>query len=158
MVVTNHLLAGSIIGATIDRPLLALVIAYSSHFVMDAAPHFGYPGGKSFSEAVSIASKHRLSYIVSCFTLISSAILLAFLAIHRQWFPIIAGFVAASPDFFMFINYALYERHRRKPRGPKLYLYLNLFFHGRIQYERPWGIYIEATCLAIFTTLLFRYI
>jgi len=58
MTITNHILAGAIIGAVIKEPALALPIAFASHFVMDALPHFGYEGNKGYGEAL----KHKLSY------------------------------------------------------------------------------------------------
>ena len=48
MVITNHVLAGSLIGIGIKEPTLAITLAFVSHFVMDALPHFGYPGRKGY--------------------------------------------------------------------------------------------------------------
>jgi hypothetical protein len=59
--ITNHLLAGAAIAYAIDKPLPVLLLAFASHFVMDALPHFGYPGNKGYGEAM----KHRLSYVVA---------------------------------------------------------------------------------------------
>jgi small basic protein len=41
MFVTNHALAGAAIGATVRRPVAALLVGVASHFVMDAVPHWG---------------------------------------------------------------------------------------------------------------------
>ncbi len=43
MLVTNHVLAGAVIGAgpLARRPLLALVTGVASHFVLDRTPHWG---------------------------------------------------------------------------------------------------------------------
>jgi len=48
MLITNHVLAGSIIGLTVKEPSLAIIIAFASHFVMDMMPHFGYFGRKGY--------------------------------------------------------------------------------------------------------------
>ena len=64
MTITNHLLAGSLIGLTVAQPALAIALAFASHFVMDALPHFGYAGQKGYSEVL----KHRLTYVVAAFT------------------------------------------------------------------------------------------
>jgi len=41
MLVTNHVLAGAIIGAVTRRPAVAFAAGLASHFVMDAIPHWG---------------------------------------------------------------------------------------------------------------------
>jgi LexA-binding, inner membrane-associated putative hydrolase len=41
MLVTNHVLSGALIGALVRRPAAALPLAAASHFVLDAAPHWG---------------------------------------------------------------------------------------------------------------------
>jgi hypothetical protein len=37
--------AGAIIALAISQPLIALPLAFVSHFVLDALPHYGYGGG-----------------------------------------------------------------------------------------------------------------
>jgi hypothetical protein len=41
--VTNHALAGALIGALVRRPVPAFVIGIASHVLMDMTPHFGEP-------------------------------------------------------------------------------------------------------------------
>lgn len=41
MLITNHTLAGSIIGATAPNIASAAVFGFASHFVLDAVPHWG---------------------------------------------------------------------------------------------------------------------
>jgi hypothetical protein len=41
MLVTNHVLSGAVVGALVRSPLLALPAGIASHFVLDAAPHWG---------------------------------------------------------------------------------------------------------------------
>ena len=43
----NHALTGAIIGLTIENPVLALPVAFGSHYVMDALPHYDYDGDRS---------------------------------------------------------------------------------------------------------------
>lgn len=148
MLITNHVLAGAVIGVTIKEPSLAIVVAFTSHFVMDMLPHFGYPGRKGYPEAL----RHKLSYIVGAVTFISTLGIIFFLITKHQWFPLICGFIAASPDIVGWYNYVAYEKHGRSATG-----ILNLFqvqFHRRIQkFERPWCIYIEIV-LAIILLLI----
>ena len=41
MLVTNHVLSGAVVGALVRRPLLAVPAGIASHFLLDAAPHWG---------------------------------------------------------------------------------------------------------------------
>jgi len=41
VLVTNHVLSGALIGATVRRPVPAFAIGVASHFVLDAVPHWG---------------------------------------------------------------------------------------------------------------------
>lgn len=41
MLVTNHVLSGAVIGATTRRIVPAFLLGIASHFVLDAAPHWG---------------------------------------------------------------------------------------------------------------------
>ena len=41
MLLTNHVLSGALIGALARRPLPAFAVGVASHFVLDAAPHWG---------------------------------------------------------------------------------------------------------------------
>ena len=52
MLVTNHVLSGAVIGAaTPRRPVSAFILGVLSHFVLDAAPHWGkWTGPPSFME------------------------------------------------------------------------------------------------------------
>ena len=43
MTTANHLVVGAIIGVAIKQPLVALPVAYGSHFVLDALPRYGDP-------------------------------------------------------------------------------------------------------------------
>lgn len=43
MLVTNHVLAGAAIGAVVRNPAAAYAIGVTSHFAMDAVPHWGQP-------------------------------------------------------------------------------------------------------------------
>ncbi len=146
MTITNHILAGSVIGLVVKEPASAIALSLASHFAMDALPHFGYPGNKGFSEAL----KHRLSYVVGYLTLILTITVSLILIVNNQWFALLCGIIAASPDVMGWYNFLAYEKKGKSAKGM-----LELFhikFHRRIQkFERPWGIYIE---IFTFITLL----
>lgn len=43
MLITNHVVAGAVIGTAVPRPAHALALGIASHFAMDATPHWGHP-------------------------------------------------------------------------------------------------------------------
>lgn len=51
MLVTNHVLAGALIGRAVSRrPVAAFAAGVVSHFAMDACPHWGTGGEGGFTE------------------------------------------------------------------------------------------------------------
>jgi hypothetical protein len=144
MTITNHLLVGAIIGLTVSNPVVAIVLAFASHFAMDALPHFGYPGQKGYTEVL----KYRLSHLVIVGTFITSLAVVAILAITGHPFALLTGLVAASPDAIGLYNYLKYDKKNIPARGFIKHFQVN--FHRKIQrYERPWGLYIEIAATII---------
>jgi hypothetical protein len=43
VLITNHVVAGAVIGAFVPRPASAFVLGVASHAAMDAVPHWGHP-------------------------------------------------------------------------------------------------------------------
>ena len=151
MTITNHVLAGSIIGLSIREPILAIILAFVSHFAMDMLPHFGYPGRKGFPEVL----KHRLSYIVGFITFLSTFWIILILIANNQWFPLLCGLTATSPDLAGLYNYLAYEKKGESAKG--MLKLLHVQFHRRIQrFERPWGIYVEIVGFVILLSVFLR--
>ncbi len=151
MTITNHVVAGAVIGIAVSQPIVAIVLAFASHFLMDALPHFGYKGNKGFNEVL----KHRLSYIVGIVTLVSTIAVAIFLGINGEWFAILTGIVAASPDAVGWYNYVAFEKKGNSAKSGLALLHVK--YHRRIQlFERPWGIYIEIVAFALLFWLILR--
>lgn len=149
MTITNHLLAGSIIGLNIREPILAIILSFTSHFVMDMLPHFGYPGNRGYPEVL----KHRLSYIVGVITFLSTLWVIFILISSNQVFPLMCGIVATSPDIAGLYNYLAYEKKGKLAKG--MLKLLHVQFHRRIQtLERPWGIYFEIIVFIVLLSVL----
>lgn len=133
MTFANHALAGTIVAASGKNPVLALTLAFASHYVLDALPHYGYSRG-GFGEIF----KHRLSYVVQLLTLVSIAALWL-VADFGFNIVLLAAIIAVSPDFEWFYRYWFYERKNLDPPKTRLTV-----FHQRIQWcERPWGFIFE---------------
>lgn len=147
MTATNHALSGSLIGALLPLPL-AVPVAFASHFVLDAMPHYGIAHRKRNSSPT-----YKL--IVFSDTFIALSIALSAALLHK-WKMEAFGWWAYSPDALWVIYYFKHGRNLHlKPRNRFMR------FHIGIQkYERPWGIAIDllaaAAMLPFFTQQLLR--
>lgn len=133
MVATNHALTGALIGLTVSNPLVAVVAAFFSHFVLDAIPHFGM--GKNFVNTK--AFKIMLSVDASlCIALVGALFWLH----HSYWLvPAICAFAATSPDLWHIRSF------QRSLSGKVYEPGLIARFSAKIQwFERPIGAVIEA--------------
>lgn len=149
MNIVNHLLAGSIIAITIKNPAIVLPLAFISHFLMDALPHYGYAGQKGYVEAL----KHRMSYVSTIFSVMLCVIVGIILIVNSKWLALGAGLLAMSVDFIGVWNYLAFEKHGSS--GRNILAKMHVGFHRRIQWcERPWGIYIEVAVFAVLFWLL----
>lgn len=144
MTITNHMLAGAIIGLTVSNPVIAVIVAFASHFAMDALPHFGYPGQRGYTEVL----KYKMTYAVIGATFLTSLLVVILLAVTGHSFALLTGLVAASPDAIGLYNYLAFDKKNIPSTGFMKHFQVN--FHRKIQrYERPWGLYIE-----VFVTVL----
>ncbi|HUD81821.1 MAG TPA: hypothetical protein VMR08_04350 [Patescibacteria group bacterium] len=148
MTAANHVLAGSAIALAIHQPALALPLAFASHFVLDALPHFGYaPRGFAY------ALRQRRFMVMEVLDLVG-LIILVFTINFTVWTTFAAAVLAVSPDFEWLSRY-FYFWHKGKP-------YVSSFFgkfHAKIQWcERPWGIYAEITFFIVGYFVVSRYL
>ena len=141
----NHSLTGAVIGLSISDPLLALPLAFFSHYLLDVTPHFGL-SSKTISSKVF--NNLLIADTILCFLLV----LIIFIIRPINWpLAIVCAFIAASPDLFS-LNRYLKARHKL-PWKPSIYSCLAI----RIQwFEKPSGIIVEAvyfvaalSCLAV---------
>lgn len=147
MTATNHAAAGAIVAIIIKEPVLALPLAFVSHFLLDTVPHFGYPGHGGFGEAL----KHRLTYLFILLDVVGFSVL-AWTLIGTPWLAKVSAFLAITPDLVWVSYYFGYEKRDKIPPGKG---YLN--FHSRIQWcERPWGIWIEVAVMILLISLVLK--
>lgn len=129
----NHATTGIAIALLVKNPLLAPLIAFGSHFLLDMVPHFGHP-------KLASGNKELRWYIIAeaaSMTLVTVAAMLLF---PQQFFIIgLCAFVAFAPDIIWFFTY--FRPHSR------VVARLNRFisFSQKIQwYEKPPGLAVEA--------------
>lgn len=143
MTIPNHLLVGAGIATVVTNPFLALPLAFLSHFVLDALPHFGY-NKQGYGELF----KHKRFYAVQVIS-VFGVLALPF-AIDINALTVAAAIVALSPDFEWPYRYFFFERKNRKPPSSPIQK-----FHTNIQWcERSWGIYVEVVFYILIFTVL----
>lgn len=142
----NHALTGAVIGLTIASPVIALPIAFLSHFVLDIIPHFGMDKeNEKFMNSKIFALSLLLDSIL-CF------ILVIFLKINH---PVnytqaaICAFLAASPDLFSINLYI--KKLTNNQWKPNIYSK----FASTIQwFERPIGGVVEIVWFSAMIVIL----
>lgn len=145
MTTSNHLYTGAAIALTVQSPLVALPAALLSHFLLDALPHYGYPGRGGYAEAFN----YRATYFMESVNLVGVPLLL-YLLWGKPWWVWAAAFLALAPDLVWVYRYVAYERKGWLPIG-------NLFtrFHNKIQWgEYTWGILIEVPVFVLLAMML----
>jgi len=152
MTATNHALTGAIIGLTISNPVIAIIVAFLSHFVLDAIPHFDVDHPKGTDDHL----KTPVFRIYLLFNFVTCVLLVAYLFIFSRgnWvLPSVCAFAAASPDFLSINHYLTVIRNKKwRPAG-------FMKFASKIQwFERPSGAIVEivwfGSCVWILSVLL----
>lgn len=132
MTATNHALTGAAIATVIRQPLLAIPLAFASHFVCDSLPHFGLK--------LKFGSRGMWLYILAE-TIALAVIGLSLIGIgtdQKIIYLLLGAAAAMSPD----IAWYIYGKSGRQGK-PEQYNTLNKF-HYKIQWsETKWGIIPE---------------
>jgi hypothetical protein len=136
MISLNHVLAGTAIGLAVKQPTLAASLAFLSHFVLDAFPHWNYgdePGTKLWWKV----------WIVDAIGSFIALLLLCLSAPELAWAIILGGTFAELPDVFW-----IYYLNAGRPK------WLFFRFHKWIQWsETSRGFYYELGYLVIFVVI-----
>jgi hypothetical protein len=157
MTATNHALTGAVIAMWVKRPELAIPLAFLSHFVLDAIPHYNPPNMvrskfENYSENYNKKLQDRNFRIILPLDMLLyfiTLIILPFLAPSgvSPLTVFICEIVAVAPDFDGGIRYLLQKFTYKTKRAKDDYWFKR--FHLWFQWmERPWGIYVELVYLA----------
>ena len=131
MTTTSHAVTGALIAALVKQPLLAIPLAFISHFVCDTLPHFGL--GMKFG-----SRKMYYWLVIDGLVALGIAVFLIRIGVASPVLLAVCGFVAMSPDL-AWLYYGLRGEHG----NPKEYGLLSRF-HSKIQwYEKPQGILVD---------------
>ena len=134
----NHVLTGAAIALAVRQPALVAPLAFGSHFLLDAIPHFDHPiyqyGSKYFTRIMltdGIISVGAIAAIMLLVPQLASVVALGALA-------------AILPDFF----WLYYYTHGR----PQWWFFR---FHTKIQwFEQPQGALVEIAYLVFIITVI----
>ena len=136
----NHVTTGGVIGLAIATPL-ALPIAFGSHYLLDAIPHFGnHPSWEG-------NDKKFWAYVVSDGLLTALMFIILWNVSSGSWLVVAAGFLAASPDLVH-----LLDRLGKyiKPSFDLIGHDPTFSFHKNIQKsETPRGAFVEIAWLGL---------
>lgn len=145
----NHAVTGAVIAAAIKQPVLAIPLAFASHYILDVIPHFGL--------TLNILERNRKRIFRTVLSMDVPATILALIFI-----PILASNVvparltltcmvaAIGPDFAWVYRFI-------KETRTKKFIAPNKFnaFHAGIQWsETPWGLGVEVVYLGIASIIL----
>jgi hypothetical protein len=143
MLALNHAATATVIALVIPDPVIAIPLAFVSHFLLDALPHY------SAREHFGLGTK---TYYVPILLDIIFTISYTFCAM--DFFPHHAGLILAcivastAPDYIWPLNLTSFG---------KKYLSAFFAFHLGIQrFESTRGIYVEAVWFSATITLLSR--
>lgn len=154
MTSTNHVMTGAVIAVAVKQPALAIPLAFASHFVLDAVPHFGI-----YENDVIKRNKHWLFRTVLSIDIPLMLILLGLLphlAAHvlAQWIVFTCMAVAVLPDSIWVIRFIREIKTKHwEPGGwyPR--------WHQAIQwFEQPVGLIVEITWFGTMAVLFDRLI
>lgn len=112
MLAINHALGGAIIGLTISNPVLAVPLAFASHFVLDAIPHFDPPGNEKARMNAKVFHLQLVADAILCFLLV---VLLALLQPKDWILAAICAFVATTPDMFWIPKFIRVTKYGEEP-------------------------------------------
>jgi len=144
MTATNHALTGAVIATVIRQPLLAVPLAFASHFLCDALPHFG----------VNLKFNSKAMYTWLLFdglaALLAAGLLLK-IGVQNPMLLAICGFVAMSPDLSW-----LYYGLKHKLGIVKSYDLITKFHHKIQWYQKVPGIFVEFTWAVLMVVIILQ--
>lgn len=147
MMATSHALSGAAIAIAVKEPMLALPLAFVSHFALDILPHIG------FDEFGGHLKKKVLFHRILKLDALLLALFMAYLILNSAGMLVIACVVlAGSPDAIWAYRYVFQEKFgQRKPRPKSLFSR----FHSKIQWSQTLkGSFVEVP----FTFLLLVFV
>lgn len=161
MLLAPHILVGAAIASKFQNPLLGILFAFLSHFILDAIPHWEYP-----AEPLKQIRTKGVRYLLPIFRRVALDLLLGFTVLAAAVYlgtrdiPMTAwalgGFFGILPDGFSFLLFL-------KPKNRLLSTFLKIIWaiHHRIHYDKekrgmpPLRIGLSTQIIAVLLALYF---
>jgi len=146
MTATNHALTGAVVASIIKQPVLAIPLAFVSHFVCDSIPHFD-------SEKDKKLAKWAIPLDLSiAFVLVLYLTFLVDIGIPG-WLVFLSMAAATSPDIVWGWRYFKLRDLQKMVEKPML---ITTYYHLKIQWsETKKGIVVEALWFIAMSTILY---
>ena len=143
MTMTNHFLVGAVIALTVEQPVVAVPLAFLSHFILDSLPHYGE--GKNGIEY----RPSRASLTMYVIDILAWSALMVYLLVNGQFYAMVLGLVAFSPDVvWIYRAVKKYFTGISKPRNALSR------FHESMQREYLWGWFPEIILAVVLIILI----
>lgn len=142
MIGFNHGLTGGLIAGILPLPL-AIPLALTSHFILDALPHYGI-----LNHTRDKSNFWKIFFVADALATFGLA---AYAIADNHYAMFFGGLAGVIPDF-VWVGIVI------KTRSFNLSKHSNWFtrWHAGIQrYERPWGLWIELPLAAILFYIVF---
>jgi hypothetical protein len=151
---TNHAVTGALIATLIKQPLAAVPIAFASHFVLDALPHFGIHEEDIFKRNHSWQFKTILITDLVLASLVGITLLIVLASEVSFWVLTACMFAAVSPDLIWGVRF--FREIKTKIYKPPKDLFSRL--HLGIQWSQtPSGVITEVLWfICIFSVVFLR--
>jgi hypothetical protein len=144
MTATNHALTGAAIATVIKQPSLALPLAFLSHFVCDALPHF--------DSGMEFGKKSMYVYLSSEFVVMLGLFMfIVGQGVSNLPFLMAASILAMSPDLIWLYHGLNKNLEAKKHFGPITQI------HEKIQWSATkWGIVPEAFWAILMVSVILK--
>lgn len=143
MTATNHALTGAAIALAVKKPELAIPLAFLSHFVLDAIPHYG-PRRFAFFRYLKVVA-------IDAILALACLVFIGLLFPAHFWLIFACMGVSVGPD----VVWLPYRKNLEQNDKTGVDFITRL--HWTIQWkEFPMGIFIEAGWAAIMLVIIFN--
>lgn len=135
MTATNHALTGALIGLVVGQPVIAIPVAFLSHFVCDAIPHYGQ------------TTENVWSKIFKVYLLIDALLCVGLVGALTYRHPVhwllasICAFLATSPDLYWIPRFTFGLRNHKPMKRDRIGKLLGS--EGIQWFQRPIGAVVE---------------
>lgn len=156
MTASAHALVAAAIASKVTDPATATVLAFTSHFLLDAVPHWDV--GTNWRSR----SKHATGLFAIAETITGITVTYLFFG-GKVSFPLLTLVMVAAliPDWLETPWYIFFAHQKKKEPGPRANLWEKLAyriykmensFHHKAQF--PWGVITQIITVAFFLVLL----